>query len=115
MPAARGVCDAGEGLGWGGKGEAEEKEALVGLTAIRAWNDLAQVPTSAGMGAEGSRMDGFGWALLPPLPGTAWLLKIPAACSAPGTRLPFQHQHNDSSYITQQPIQQAHSSKEKEN
>lgn len=60
-------------------------------------------------------MDGSGWALLPPSPGTAWLLKIPVLCSALGARLPFQHQHNDSSYITQQPIQQARSAEEKEN
>lgn len=86
--------------------------ALAGLAGIRAWNDLAQVPGSAGMEWEGSRMDGFGWTLLPP---SAWLLKIPAVCSALGARLPFHHQHNDSSYITQQPIQQAHDSKEKEN
>lgn len=99
-----------QGKGWGGQGEAEqEQQPWLGWQGSLRGMTLLMCPAQLGWEREGSRMDGCGWALLPP---SACLLKIPVLCSALGARLPFQHQHNDSSYITQQPIQQAHNSKE---
>lgn len=106
------------GEGEEGKGEAEQKHSSLGQAdGIRACSDLAEVPRLSWdvSGEAAGWMDGLGRALLPPSAGTAWLLEIPAVCSARGARLPFHQRHNDCSYITQQPIQQPHSSGEKEN
>lgn len=82
--------------------------ALAGLGWVCTWNNLIHKPNHMWDEAEGARQGVWMGTHSLPFPGTAWQVKIPAVSPALGTRLPFHHQHSDSSYITTQATEQVH-------